>query len=116
MDVDAPQLTRVAWQGPVEMDGKAWPLQNKRFVLVPSGNHRLTTGIAEPAIGIADFNGDVESAAVTKDCVEVSYTNRSRAIAILSSPVSAIEVDGQAVPVSSSVLLPAGQHLVTFHR
>ena len=31
MNVDARALTRVAWQGPVEIDGKIWPVQDGKF-------------------------------------------------------------------------------------
>lgn len=114
--VDASEPARVAWQGPVEVDGKPWPLQSHTFVLTPCGPHVLTTGVRQPAVTISDFNGEVQSASVGKDSVELAYKGRSRAIAILASPVSAIEVDGQRYPVSPSVLLPAGQHVVTFNR
>ncbi len=30
MDVDAPEQTRVLWQGPVEVDGKPWPAKKCR--------------------------------------------------------------------------------------
>ena len=69
---------------------------------------------------LLDFNADVQSAAVGKDRVELSYSSASRAIAILGSPVSSVEVDGVPLPnlapleVKSSVMLPAGQHLVSF--
>ncbi len=116
LDVVASEPTRVAWQGPVEMDGKTWPLQSRNFVLTPCGKHRLTPGVEQPAVTITDFNGQVQSAMVANHSVELAYTNRSRAIAVLASPVSAIELDGQPYPVSTSVLLPAGQHLVTFKR
>ncbi len=116
LEVDASEPARVAWQGPVEIDGKPWPLQSHNFVLTPCGAHVLTTGVRQPVITISDFNGEVQSASVGKDSVELAYKGRSRAIAILASPVSEIEVDGQKYPVGLSVLLPAGQHVVTFHR
>ncbi len=116
LDVVASEPTRIAWQGPVEVDGKPWPLQSRSFVLAPCGKHRLTPGVEPPAVRIADFNGQVQSSIALKDSVELAYSTRSRAIAVLASPVMAIEVDGQPFPVSPSVLLPAGQHLVTFKR
>ncbi len=54
--------------------------------------------------------------------VDIAYESRSRAVALLGTPVSKIEVDGVALarPASDtdgmSVLLPAGQHIVTFIR
>ena len=116
LEVDASETTRVAWQGPVEVDGKPWPLQGRNFVLTPSGRHMLATGVQRPTISIADFNGQVQSTSASSHSVDLAYKSRSRAIAVLATPVSAIEVDGQRYPVSASVLLPAGQHVVTFHR
>jgi hypothetical protein len=54
-----------------------------------------------------------------KDRVDLAYTSRSRAVAVLASPVSSIELDGAALPKradSNAVLLPAGQHVVTLIR
>ena len=116
LDIDSSEPTRVAWQGPVEVDGKPWPLQNRSFVLTPCGRHVLTTGVQLPAVSIADFNGEVQSASTGKHSVELAYKSRSRAIAVLASPASAIEVDGQTYAVSTPLLLPAGQHVVTFHH
>jgi hypothetical protein len=116
LEIEASEPTRVAWQGPVDVDGKPWPLQSRTFVLAPCGRHRLNTGVQQPGIRIADFNGELESASAGSHSVELAYNSRSRAIAVLAAPVSEIEVDGQKYPVSLSVLLPAGQHVVTFHR
>ncbi|MBV9764001.1 MAG: hypothetical protein JOZ48_04070 [Acidobacteriaceae bacterium] len=122
LQVDAPEVTRVAWQGPVELDGNLWPVQNSRTVLMPAGKHTLRTGMSKSAITISDFNGELRSALASGNRVDVSYTSRSRAVAMLGSPVSSIEVDGapfwKPVPgaQSASIMLPAGQHLVTFNR
>ena len=116
LEVETSEPTRVAWQGPVEVDGKPWPLQSHDFVLVPCGRHRLTTGFQQPAVAVSDFNGEVQSASQGGQSTELAYSSRSRAIAVLGSPVSAIEVDGREYPVSPSVLLPPGQHVVTLKR
>jgi hypothetical protein len=122
LDIDAPEETRVLWQGPVELDGKLWPIKSEEFVIAPAGKHRLSAGTAEPAVRIADFNGEVRSAVGTQTSIDVSYSSRSRAIALFGSPVSAIQVDGapfwkRAVDEHAmSILLPAGQHVVTFDR
>ncbi len=122
LDVNAPEPTRVAWQGPVEVDGKLWPVQNAEFVLAPAGKHRLSAGVKQPALTIADFNGEIRSALSSEVRVDLAYTSRSRAIAKLSSPVSSIDVDGvpfwkaSATNLEGAVVLPAGQHLVTFNR
>jgi hypothetical protein len=116
LDIDAAEPARVAWQGPVEIDGKPWPLQSRNFVLVPCGHHAFTTGVRQPPVTIADFNGEVQSASAGANSVELAYKSRSRAIAVLASPPSKVEVDGQAYPPSALLLLPAGQHVVTFDR
>jgi hypothetical protein len=51
--------------------------------------------------------------------VDLAYQSRTRAIAILGGSVSAIELDGQPSSLTregNAVLLPAGQHLVSFLR
>jgi len=121
LETDAPDLTRVIWKGPVELDGKPWPVQNKDSVLAPAGKHILSAGIEKTPITISDFNGEIRSAASSKKGVDLFYTSRSRAIAMLGSPVSSVEVDGTAfwkpsAQNSSAILLPAGQHVVTFNR
>ncbi len=122
LQVDTSEPTRVAWQGPVELDGKIWPVQNAQNVLTPAGKHSLTPAIGKSAVTISDFNGDLRSALVSGNRVDLSYTSRSRAVAMLGSPVSSIEVDGapfwKLVPgqETGSIVLPAGQHLVTFNR
>jgi hypothetical protein len=122
METDAAEPTRVVWHGPAEMDGKLWPVQNTDSVLAPAGKHRLRAARSGSAITISDFNGDIHSAASLANSVELSYSSRSRAVATLGSPVSSVEVDGapfwKPVPGenTSEILLPAGQHLVTFNR
>jgi len=122
MKLDATEPTRVMWQGPVDIDGKLWPVQNARSVLAPAGTHLLTAGIARPAVAITDFNGEIRSAVSTGNEVDLSYTSRSRALATMGSPVSSIEVDGApfwkpgAGGETGFVVLPSGQHLVTFNR
>jgi hypothetical protein len=122
MDIQAPETTRVAWQGPVEMDGKLWPVQNHESILAPPGRHRFTSGVAHPAVLIADFNGEIQSAVNSESRVDLAYRSRSRTVAILGSRASSVDVDGalfwKPAPGGNraSILLPAGQHLVTFNR
>jgi len=122
LDVDAPQSVRMPWRGAVELDGHPWPVQNEAAVLVPAGKHRVTPGTAMPVVRLADFNGDLRSAIDAKDSVELAYASRSRAIAILGSDVSSIDVDGAPYwkpgtqNAGSSVLLPSGEHILTLHR
>ena len=116
LDTDAPEPTRVAWQGPVEVDGKTWPIRDSQFVLVPGGKHRLSTAVEKPVVTLKDFNGEIHSA-IAGDRVDVSYSSRTRAIAVLAVAPSRLEVDGLPYAASGvSILLPSGQHLVTFVR
>ncbi len=122
MEIDASEPTRVLWQGPVEVDGKLWPMKSEQSVLAPAGRHRLSTGTGEAAVIIADFNGEIRSAVASQESVDVSYSSRSRAIALFGSPVSSVEIDGAplwkrvADQPTMSIVLPAGQHVVTFNR
>ena len=116
LQTTASEPTRVSWSGPVEIDGKPWPVQASGYVLAPAGKHMLTTGVSKPPFSVTDFNGDLHSATYDASHVELAYQSRGRAVALLDKPVSKIEVDN--VPLSNSgncVLLPAGQHIVTFY-
>lgn len=118
LDLEAPQLTRVAWRGPVEVDGKTWPVQDNDFVLAPGGKHRLSAAIVKPAMTIRDFNGEIISAISQRAGVDISYQSRTRAIAVLETKASLIAVDGApyANGKTGAVLLPSGQHVVSFTR
>jgi hypothetical protein len=120
--IEAAEPTRVTWQGPAELDGKPWPMQSDVAVLAPAGKHRLEAGVKKPAVSIADFNGQIRSAVSASDRCDLSYVSRSRAVAIFGSPISLVEVDGApfgtatGAAAGESLVLPAGQHLVTFYR
>jgi hypothetical protein len=122
LHVDAVEPTRIAWQGPVELDGKPWPIESNQAVLAPAGKHTLEAGVSRPAVSIADFNGEIRSAVAESDRADLSYVSRSRALAVFGSTISSIEVDGTAFwkarlgEDAESIVLPAGQHLVTFFR
>ena len=120
LQVNGRETTRVDWQGSAEIDGKPWPIQNARSVLVPAGKHRLSTGFSQVPVTISDFNGDVRTAQVEPGRVDIAYSSRSRAIVVLGSDVSGVEVDEAIYPIAgaanTSFLLPAGQHIVTFRR
>lgn len=102
------------------MDGRAWPVQSSRDVLVPSGKHTLTPAVTPAPVLLTDFNGEIRSAVSTPSSTEVAYFSRSRTIAVLAKPVSSIEVDGAQLQnpdrQGAAVLLPVGQHVVTFSR
>ncbi len=117
--VNAQHPVRIAWKRPVKLDGRAWPIQNSHDVLVPAGKHTLTAGSAPAPVTVADFNGQIQSAAASRASTEIAYFSRGRAIAVLAAPISSIEVDGvpqRSSMCGSAVLLPAGQHVVTFTK
>lgn len=122
LEVVAAEATAVMWRGPVEVDGKAWPIQSEDAVLTPAGKHQLRPGAQKPAITVPDFNGEIRSAVSSAGAVDISYVGRSRAIAVLPEGVRSVEVDGAPFWRASdgenvrSLLLPAGQHVVTVNR
>ncbi|MBV9674748.1 MAG: hypothetical protein JO185_00320, partial [Acidobacteriaceae bacterium] len=119
-EMDAAEPTRVAWHGPVKIDGKPWPVQDTEYVLVPAGKHRLTAATELPVVTLTDFNGDLQSTIPGKNSIDLAYVSQSRAIAKVNSPIASVEVDGVRLPKpvitnNQSILLPAGQHLVTIY-
>ncbi len=122
LTLDATQPTRVNWQGAVEMDGRLWPVQNARTILAPAGKHKFEASALELGVTIADFNGEIRSALGAADRADLAYTSKSRAVAVLGSAVSRVEVDGakfaeaKAGEKLGSVVLPAGEHRVVFYR
>ena len=118
--IEAAEDTRVSWTGAVALDGKPWPVANDKSVLAPPGKHTLEASSVRPPVSISDFNGEIRTADSANDRADLSYTSRSRAVAILGSAVSSIELDGQPfgkqAAADASILLPAGQHVVTFYR
>lgn len=119
--VENRDAVRIAWRGPVELDGRLWPVGDEASVLVPAGKHVLRPGLETAALRIADFNGDLRSATVTKTQLDFGYHSRGRALANIKGPVGRVEVDGVEWNVPgllnaeriTSFVLPAGQHLVT---
>lgn len=117
LSTDATEPTRVTWSGPVEIDGKLWPVQSNADVLIPAGKHVVRVGTKRPSVTISDFNGDLRSATVTASEVTLAYNSRSRSIATFKTQLSEIDVDGAVVATHDGyVLLPAGEHVVTFTR
>jgi hypothetical protein len=120
LNVDSAQASRVTWSGPVELNGRPWPMQDATTVLVPAGRFRLTTGVANLPLHITDFNGQVLRALSVGRSVEVSYQSGTRAIAVVDVPLASVEVDGAVFWKGATggnpgfFLLPAGQHVVRF--
>jgi tetratricopeptide (TPR) repeat protein len=121
-EFDSPEQIRFLWKGPVEVDGKLWPVRNGDLVLAPAGHHRITATAVEPPLAIADFNGRIQSATVLKSEVDLSYESRTRALVSFDRDVASIDLDGapfwKAGENSDSLaaILPAGQHLLAFTR
>jgi hypothetical protein len=120
--VDAAECARIAWHGPADVDGRAWPVRTDQAVIMPIGKHRLTVGSKAAAVELSDFNGEMRNASVSAASTDLAYVSRSRAVAMVASKVSMIEVDGTQFwkagtdVAPTSFMLPAGQHLVTFYR
>src|ERR1019366_3230913 len=72
MNVDSADCSRVAWRGPVAMDGKTWPVQNDLSVIMPIGKHRLTASTQVATVELSDFNGELRTALVSTDKTDVS--------------------------------------------
>ncbi len=120
VEVNAAEPTRMAWNGPVKIDGKLWPVRDAEYVLTPAGRHRLASATEQTTVTLTDFNGDIRSAVAGKDRVDFAYISRSRAIAKVNLPVTSVEVDGVLLPKldtsNATIMLPAGQHLVSVYR
>ncbi len=120
LEVEAAEPTRVKWSGPAKLDAKPWPVQDGEYALIPAGKHRLTAATERPVVTLTDFNGEIQSAITGKNGVDLAYVSHSRAIAKVNSPVASVEVDGVVLPKAAgsegtSILLPAGQHLVSIY-
>jgi len=122
MQIETAEPVRVKWRGPAELDGKPWPLKDENGVLIPTGKHRLSVGIGDPPVTIGEFNGKLGTVAVEGTTVEISYVNSARVLVLPSSPVASIDVDGSPYwpPANGGrsvpIVLPAGEHFVSFHK
>jgi hypothetical protein len=113
------QDVRVAWDGPVTLDGRPWPAVGPDGVLVPAGDHVLEPADEDLAIRLLDLTGDLVSARALRGGLEIAYRSSARVIAVISAPVASIEIDGEpgALEVIESrngrtvVMLPRGQHV-----
>lgn len=120
--IDSAQQVRVPWSGSAELDGKPWPVQDAKSLLIPAGHHRVTVAVTDPAVKLADFNGDIQTAIASSGGAELSYKGVTRPIAIFGSAVSSIDVDGAPYWTagkandSGFIMLPAGEHVVDFYR
>ncbi len=117
----------VRWQGPAAVNGRIWPVHDADTLWLPPGASVVEPAapgaIKDTAVTVADFNGRLQSARALDNGVELSYQSSARAIAVLSARPGSMELDGlrrDANAVESNggfvVMLPRGQHLVTFQR
>ena len=104
------------------VNGRVWPVADETTLWLPPGPVAVETSSTEPPLRVLDFNGDLKSAAVQGSSVDLAYQSAARAIAILDRRPVSIEIDGapakptllESAPGRYALLLPRGQHLVTF--
>ncbi len=113
----------VQWRGPASVNGRTWPVHDADTLWLPPGASRVEPAARDAAFTVADFNGRLQSARALDNGVELSYQSSARAIAVLSARPRSMELDGlarDAGAVESKgkfvVMLPRGQHLVTFQQ
>ncbi len=113
----------VRWQGPATVNGRLWPVHDADILWLPPGASRVEPASKAAPVAVLDFNGGLQSAQVVENGVELSYRSSSRAIAVLNVKPRAMELDGareEPKVIESDgkfvVMLPRGQHLVSFQR
>jgi hypothetical protein len=111
----------IPWDGAAKVNGRLWPVSNPDTLWLPPGPVAVEPSAVAPPMRILDFNGDLKTASAQANAVEVSYHSSHRAIAVLDRLPGSVEIDGAPAPVEwvstngrHSVLLPKGQHVVTF--
>lgn len=120
--IESPRGVGIPWQGPAMVNGRLWPVADDRTLWLPPGPVAIEPAKVELPLRVLDFNGDLKSASAQAGAVDLAYSSAGRAIAILDRRPASIEVDGantvppilEAGPGRFAVLLPRGQHLVTF--
>jgi hypothetical protein len=111
----------IAWSGPAKVNGRLWPVANPETLWLPPGPVAVEPSQQAPPLRILDFNGDLKTASAQTGAVEVSYSSAHRAIAVLDRLPAVMEVDGAPAKTEwlstngrHAILLPKGQHVVTF--
>jgi hypothetical protein len=110
----------VPWQGPVLVNGRAWPFRSDTTVWLPAGVNVIEPDQKETALRILDLNGNLRSANASATGVRFSYQSNARALALVSARPRKLEIDGAVVvdlPNIASgsnfvLVLPRGQHVV----
>jgi hypothetical protein len=111
----------IPWTGPAKVNGKLWPVANGETLWLPPGPVAVEPAATPAPLHVLDFNGDLQTAAVQNGGVEISYQSQHRAVAVLDCRPDGVEIDGSAVEPQWTVeggrytmVLPRGQHVVTF--
>ena len=105
------------------VNGRVWPVRNDTTLWLGAGPNVIEPAGAEPAARILDFNGNLRSASVSSTALDFSYQSNARAVAVLNTRPSKIEIDGvvadqkiQQAGATFVIMLPRGQHVVTLPR
>jgi len=119
--IDSKYGAGIPWSGPAKVNGRLWPIANPDTLWLPPGPVAVEPAQQAPPLRILDFNGDVKTASAYSGAVEISYNSSHRAIAVLDRLPGAVEIDGSLASVEwlkakdrHVILLPKGQHVVTF--
>jgi hypothetical protein len=120
--IESPRGLGIPWQGTAMVNGRPWPVADERTLWLPPGPVAIEPSQTVLPLRVLDFNGDLKSAAVQGGSVDLAYSSAGRAIAILDRRPASVEVDGANAnpPILDAgagrfaVLLPRGQHLITF--
>lgn len=117
--VDSRYGVGLPWQGPVLVNGAAWPAHNDSTVWLPAGHNVIEPAAKQAGPSILDFNGNLRTARVAGDGLSFTYQSNARAMAILNTRPEAIQIDGANTDLNIAqsgqnfvLLLPKGQHAV----
>jgi hypothetical protein len=109
----------VPWQGPALVNGRLWPVHSDTMLWLAAGPNVVEPAPKDSVLRIADFNGDLRSASVLTDGLRFSYGSSARALALLNTRPSKLEIDGARkdfeLRESSTgflLTLPRGEHVV----
>jgi hypothetical protein len=120
--IESPRGVGIPWQGAAKVNGRLWPVADEQTLWLPPGPVAIEPAAVELPLRVLDFNGDLKSAAVQGGTVDLAYASSGRAIAVLDRRPVTVEIDGamakppilEAGAGRFAVLLPRGQHLITF--
>ncbi len=116
--VESPHGVALRWNGPVLVDGSAWPVRSDPWLWLPAGAHTVEAGGKLPTFRMTRFTGELTFAQpLDGNAMELSYRSVARAFAIFSEEAGSLEIDGVPAPIEkagpNAICLPRGQHLVT---